>query len=64
MAMRKQQAKNFMETNEYTMFPALSLLGNAGSMSPGEKEQRYKPFIEKLHLNNSALECDDEQYIK
>lgn len=59
-AMRKQQALNFMETNEYIIFPTVSLLGNAGSMTPGEKEQRYKQFSEKLHLNNTALEHEDE----
>ncbi len=33
---------------KYTAFPVVDLHGNAGSMGPGEREQRYHPYIEPI----------------
>lgn len=41
---------------KYTSIPVANLHGNAGTMGPGEREQRYHPYVEKqkqalLHTN-------------
>lgn len=38
----------------YYSAPAGDLLGSAGSLSPGEREQRYRPFLEKQRLNHQG----------
>lgn len=46
--MADEREKN-MNMTTYTSLPATDFCGNAGNYSPGEKEQRYRPFMEKLH---------------
>ncbi len=38
----------------YSFFPAADLHGNAGTMGPGEREQRYKPYLENLRLRGKS----------
>lgn len=37
----------------YAVLPVTDVCGNAGSMSPGEREQRYRPFMEKKYEKQS-----------
>lgn len=36
---------------DYAIMPVADLNGNAGSLGPGEREQRYRPYIEKQRLS-------------
>ncbi len=33
---------------KYAAFPVPDIHGNAGSMGPGEREQRYHPYVEPV----------------
>lgn len=44
---------------EYALFPAADLHGSAGSMCPGEKEQRYKPYLERVRLHTTAIQKEE-----
>ncbi len=44
---------------KFTSIPVADLHGNAGTMGPGEREQRYHPYVEKQRqalLNTNG--CD------
>ena len=43
---------NHIAEPAYYAAPAPELLGNAGSLSPGDREQRYRPFMEKERLDH------------
>ncbi len=45
-----------MRANGYLNIPAADLNGNAGNLGPGEKEQRYYPYREKLRQLRNAGE--------
>ncbi len=41
-----------MQHKDYYSAPTAELLGNAGTQSPGEREQRYTPYVEKVRLKH------------
>lgn len=44
---------------KYASIPNADLHGNAGTMGPGEREQRYHPYVEKQRqafLNSNGCE--------
>lgn len=36
-----------MTVKKYSAIPMADLHGNAGNLGPGEREQRYHPYVEK-----------------
>jgi len=44
------------EHREFTVYPAADLLGNAEHQAPGECEERYRPYAEKVRLEKIANE--------
>ncbi|MDL2258889.1 hypothetical protein LJC42_07050 [Eubacteriales bacterium OttesenSCG-928-K08] len=40
-----------MSRCEYNVAPMADLHGNAGNLGPGDREQYYQPFVEKVRLH-------------
>ena len=45
----------------YAPMPAADIHGNAGSLLPGERERRYRPYIEPLRLARSTKQKRGEE---
>ncbi len=50
--MTGQQQEAAGQAGAYYSAPGADLLGNAGTLAPGEREQRYSPYLEKLRLDH------------
>ncbi|HOR13939.1 MAG TPA: hypothetical protein PKX46_08425 [Clostridia bacterium] len=42
--------------SDYSALPAPDVHGNAGSLGPGEREQRYRPYTERLRQAHGEAE--------